>query len=161
MEHSRPAQPRYLAALLEIPIYDLSDLAQDHPRLVHLLEVEPSAFSAVTVFQGTRRAIVHNDGHHPARQNSNLTHELSHGLLLHPPTPALDDRGCREWDQNIEDEAAWLAGVLLVPETACLDIARTGIPRECAAEQYQVSPQMIQYRLNVTGATKRVRRMKK
>jgi len=156
-----PLNPRYLAGLLEIPIHDVSDLAQEHPRLQHLLKVEPAAFSAITVFDGAKRAIVHNDGHHSTRQHSNLTHEISHGLLLHPPTPALDDRGCREWDQNIEDEATWLAGVLLVPETACLDIARTEIPRAEAADQYQVSPQMIQYRLNVTGAMTRVRRMKK
>jgi Zn-dependent peptidase ImmA (M78 family) len=110
--------PNALAELLAIPVITLGDLAHDRPGIRHLLEVEPDAFSAVTVFQGTRRTIVHNDGHSLARQNSNLGHEMSHGLLHHPPTPALDDSGCRVWDQDIEDEAGWLAGCLLVTEQA-------------------------------------------
>lgn len=28
----------------------------------------------------------------------------------------LDDRGCRIWNDDYEDEATWLAGILLVPE---------------------------------------------
>lgn len=43
------------------------------------------------------------------------SHEASHGPPHHPPTPAIDDRGCRDWRKEIEDEADWLAGVLLIP----------------------------------------------
>ena len=94
---------RVLAAHLEIPIVGLSELVASTPSAAHLISAEPEAFSAVTVFDGTRRAIVHNDGHALVRQNSNLAHELSHGLLLHPPTPAMDDKGCRIWNGDIED----------------------------------------------------------
>jgi hypothetical protein len=41
-------------------------------------------------------------------------------MLLHDPTPTLDDRGCRWWNQNIGDEAQWLAGALLLTEDAAL-----------------------------------------
>ena len=51
------------------------------------------------------RTIVHNNGHAFVRQNSNIAHELSHGLRHHPPTPAIDNKGCRNWSQAIEDEA--------------------------------------------------------
>lgn len=137
----------------------LADYAEDAPLAHrHFGEVETGAFSAATVFDGPRRTIVHNDSHVPGRQASNLTHELGHALLLHDPTPGLDDRGCRLWNQNIEDEAQWLAGALLVTEDAALWIARGGASVAAAALRLGVSEQMITYRLNVTGARKRVAR---
>jgi hypothetical protein len=153
-----PLDPRVLADHLEIPIIELSDFARVASGPNYLLNVEPKAFSGVTVFRGMKRTIVHNDAHVDGRINSNITHELAHGLLLHPPTPALDDRGCRLWDQDIEDEAQFLAGALLVTEDAALAIARGRFTVVEATAHFGVSEQMIKYRLNVTGATKRVQR---
>lgn len=150
--------PRKLAAWLEIPIIGLSDFLLDAPAVRHLLQVEVDVFSAVTVFAGSERTIVHNDAHAPTRQASNLAHELGHALLLHPPTPALDDSGCRHWNQGIEDEANWLSGALLVPEAAAIGIARGRWTLADAASHYGVSQAMIRWRLNSTGATKRVQR---
>ena len=150
--------PRLLAEHLDIPIIGLSSLVADAPAVEHLLTVEPEVFSAVTVFDGTRRIVVHNDSHAEVRQNSNICHELSHGLLNHPPTPALDDRGCRVWSQDIEDEAAWLSGCLLVSERATFAVARGTWTIAEAAVRLGVSQQMIQFRLNATGAIKRVSR---
>ena len=79
-------------------------------------------------------------------------------LLLHPPTPALDDRGCRLWNQNTEDEAQWLAGALLLTEDAALWIVRKGASALAAADHFGISEQMVTYRLNVTGARVRVAR---
>jgi len=150
--------PRRLAEHLDIPIVALSEMLAEAPGVHHLLAVETEVFSAITVFRGSARTIVHNDGHAPARQNSNLAHELAHGLLLHPPTPALDNRGCRDWNQDIEYEASWLAGILLVPEEATIAIASNKWTRDQAAGRFGVSTQMIQFRLNATGAIKRVQR---
>jgi Zn-dependent peptidase ImmA (M78 family) len=153
-----PLDPRTLAAWLEIPILPLSEMVAKAPAVAHLLTKEQNVFSAVTVFRGTRRNIVHNDSHALVRQNSNLAHEISHGLLHHPPTPALDNNGCRDWNQDIEDEAQWLAGALLVTEDAALAIARAGMPLATAAQRFQVSEPMIRFRLNMTGAQRRVQR---
>lgn len=153
-----PLDPYALADHLAIPILGLSLLAADAQEIGHLLTVEPEVFSAVTVFAGTRRTIVHNDGHSRARQNSNLCHELSHGLLQHPPTPALDDRGCRIFNQDIEDEATWLAGCLLLTEQAALAIVRGRWTRVDAAEYFRVSEAMIRFRINKTGAALRIER---
>lgn len=150
--------PRQLAEYLDIPVIDLSDLELEAPAVKHLLTAEQAVFSAVTVFDGTRRSIVHNDAHAPVRQNSNLCHEISHGLLGHPETPALDDTGCRIWNQDIEDEATRLAGCLLVPEPAALAIARRGVSSAQAAVHFGVSEAMIRFRLNATGAVARVQR---
>ena len=73
------------------------------------------------------RLVVYNDAHDPVRQRSDLAHELSHALLQHPPKPAIDHRGCRDWDPEMEEEANWLAGALLVSEEAALTIARRGM----------------------------------
>jgi Zn-dependent peptidase ImmA (M78 family) len=152
--------PHALAEWLEIPIIPLSDFVSHAPAIAHLLHVEQNVFSAVTVFAGSQRTIVHNDAHAPSRQRSNLSHEIAHGLLHHPPTPALDNKGCRHWSQDIEDEANWLGGALLVPEAAALLIAggRWTIPG--AAQHFGVSQAMIRFRLNSTGAAVRVQRAK-
>jgi Zn-dependent peptidase ImmA (M78 family) len=151
--------PFVLAEHLLIPVVALSELLSTTPVVVHLLDIEPDVFSAVTVFAGTKRSIVHNDSHTPARQNSNIAHEEAHALLFHEPKPATDHRGCRHWDQDIEDEAGWLASVLLVPEDAALAIARgTWLSEDDAAVHLGVSSEMLNYRLNVSGARKRAER---
>ncbi|KTR95831.1 hypothetical protein NS220_04555 [Microbacterium testaceum] len=150
--------PYRLAESLAIPVIRLSDLVDDAPEVAHLITEEPEAFSAVTVFEGRKRVIVHNDGHARVRINSDICHEISHGLLGHPPTPALDDSGCRVWNQDIEDEASWLSGCLLVPEEAAMAIARGRWTVETAARRFDVSAPMINFRLNATGARVRVAR---
>ena len=151
-----PLNPSVLAEYLEVPITPLSDIRHLATGASHFLNDAQEVFSAATVFDGPRRAILHNDSHAAPRQNSNLAHELSHALLMHPATPAIDDLGCRYWDQQIEGEADWLAGVMLVPDVAAISIARGrwGTVVE-AAQHFGVSTKMVNYRLNVTGAYRR------
>lgn len=154
-----PLDPWRLANHLAIPVVPLSDLGNESDGAVrHLLRIDPGSFSAVTVFYGTERMIVHNDGHAAGRQSSNLAHELSHGLLLHPPTPPLAAGGCRDWDPVVEEEAEWVAGVLLISDEAAIQIVREGLTLEAAASRYRVSVPMVRFRINVTGARKRVAR---
>lgn len=154
-----PLDPRVLAEYLSIPIADLS-LFRNKPGsgASYFLDTEQEVFSAVTVFSGSRRHIVHNDSHSLPRQNSNICHELSHGLLLHGPSPALSADGLRDWDQVMEDEAQWMAGALLLPEEAVLAAVRNGHSHGQVALRYGVSTQMVQWRINETGARARVNR---
>ena len=148
--------PKQLARHLEIPILPLTEFAAIGRDAHYFLSVEPRAFSAVTVFDGYRRTIVHNDVHSEQRQNSDLAHELSHGLLMHEPTAALDGiTGCRIWNPTIEKEADWLAGELLVTPDMALAVARGRLTRQQAMERLGVSSQMLTWRLNMTGAIKR------
>ncbi len=151
-------KPQILSESLGIEIVKLSEFLEDVPTIKCLLTNQREVFSAVTVFAGSKRTIIHNDSHAFTRQTSNITHELSHALLHHPPTPALDDNGCRYWNQDIEDEATWLSGALLVPEVSAIAIARGRWTIDAAAHHFEVSKDMIRYRLNITGATKRSRR---
>lgn len=151
--------PWHLARHLEIPIVGLSEVADTAPNAARQFGiVDTAAFSAVTVFRGHAREIVHNDFHAPGRQASNVAHELSHGLLLHPPARALNDLGLRDWDGALEEEANWLAGALLIPVEAALLIARRSWTDEQAAETYKVSHPMVRFRMNVTAARLRVQR---
>ena len=151
--------PLVLAEHLDVPVTPLSDFRSEAPGAVHHLQrIDLEAFSAVTVFAGSKRNIVHNDAHSAGRQASNVAHELGHALLLHEPTPPLDDRGCRLWNQNIEDEAQFLGGALLITEDATLWIVRSGLSLSEAASRFDVSERMVTYRLNMTGARKRVER---
>lgn len=153
-----PLNPWRLAEHLEIPVVELSQFNEVVPDCVHqFTRVAPADFSAVTVFSGPERLIVHNDSHSAGRQASDLAHELSHALLFHSPSPALDHRGCRHWDSELENEATWLSGALLISEEAALWIVRRGMMLEDAADHYGVSVDMVRYRTNVTGARKRVR----
>ena len=147
-----------LANHLSVPVLGLSQLTSVPSAVSYLTDVEGKAFSAVTVFNGKRRTIVHNDSHILPRQHSNLAHELSHAILLHTPTVALDDTGCRLWNQDIEDEATWLGGALLVPEELTLKIARGAKTQNDAAWELGVSASLITFRINATGAVRRVQR---
>ena len=154
-----PLDPLKLAQHLDIPVIPLSALRSDAPDVFrHFSRTDRSAFSGITVFSGSHRVIVHNDSHSAGRQNSNLAHELSHGLLLHPPRPPLDGFGNRDWDREQELEADWLAGVLLIPDEAALLVVRRGLPLAAAAEAYAVSEPMMMFRLNMSGARLRVQR---
>src|ERR1035437_6141257 len=74
--------PPALAQGLRVPILGLTDFLSQGPGDQHLLCVEPEVFSAVTVFAGSQRTIVHNDAHAVTRQRSNVCHELAHALLI-------------------------------------------------------------------------------
>jgi Zn-dependent peptidase ImmA (M78 family) len=154
-----PFRPHDLAAQLEIPILPLSDFVRQVPDAVRYFRRQGAGeFSAVTVFAGPSRLIVHNDAHAPGRQANDLAHELSHALLFHEPKPALDALGCRDWDEDCEDEADFLAGVLLVPEDVTLETVRLGRSVNEAADLYGVSAPLMRWRINVTGARARVAR---
>lgn len=153
-----PLDPFYLAEMLCIDVTPISDLILTCPDIGYFIQNGRGEFSAITLFEDVKRHIYHNDSHHLHRQHSNIAHEIAHALLLHPPSPPLTEQGERSFDAEIEAEANWLAGALLVSEQAALHIARRKMPINLAASEYQVSEQMMQYRLNVTGAYARVSR---
>lgn len=154
-----PLDPWVLAAHLEIPVVPLTELRRDAAAAVRrFTRTNRGEFSGVTVFDGPIRLIVFNDAHSPGRRASDLAHELAHALLQHSPRPALDGSGCRYWDRELEEEANWLAGAILVSDEAAIAVMRNGMSTADAANKYGVSPKMMQFRLNVSGAQARVQR---
>jgi hypothetical protein len=154
-----PLDPWQVCEHFEIDVIRLSSLRSPTGELVgdHFLRVERGVFSAITVVCGMRRAIVHNDWHALVRQRSNLMHEIAHALLGHRATPLLTGNGERHFDQMIEAEAHFLGGSLLITNEAAYRIARYGL-EGTAPDLYGVSERMLRYRLQVSGAMKRVAR---
>ena len=154
-----PLDPWRLADHLEVPVVPLRDFEQDSPLSVNYFgKRDTESFSAVTVFRGFRRLIVYNDAHILGRQVSNLAHELAHVLLFHTPTPAIDDTGCRNWDPEMEAEAEWLCGVLLVPDAAAFQIVEQGLSVIEAAARYGVTRRLMTFRITTSAAQRRVER---
>lgn len=157
-----PLDPFALAGFLEIPVHQLSDLRDGAAEAVrHLMERDPSAFSAVTIFEGIRKIIWHNDGHAPVRQRSNLAHEIAHALLFHTRGSDRDPTRARPLDRTAEEEAQWLGGALLVSDEAAFALAYSGTDVVSGANRYGVSTEMLTFRLNVTGALIRAARARR
>lgn len=145
--------PFQLAQHLEVPVFGLSKLpGLPTACLDHCLDEGQSEFSAMTVNDGPYRMIVHNDFHHPHRQNSNVMHEIAHIILGHPPRPPLTGDGCRHFDSVLEREANELGFTLLVPKRAALRVVEERIPTNVACALYGVSPQLLNYRISITDA---------
>jgi len=157
----RAMDPRLLFEALDIPVVSLNRLVEisDDPPLgaaVAYLQSEEASLSATTVFRGTVRIVVFNDAASPERQVSDLAHEAAHGLLLHRPSGAFDEFGCRIWDERIETEAQYLGGCLLIPGKGARYAAKAGWSHEHMTHKFACSAEMVLWRDNVTGA-KRLR----
>ena len=153
-----PLCPWQLAGHLEFPVIKLSDYAKVEPEAVAYLRstAGQKEFSAVTVAVEQERIIIHNDAHDPKRQAANICHELAHGLLNHPPMKILDPSGKRAYDKGMEEEANWLGPALLISDQAAMHIAAMGLTIAKASEMYGASEPLVQMRLNVTGAYRRL-----
>ena len=165
---THPSIPEILHEHLGISVHPVTALdGNGVGAAVRHVRENAAVLSAMTIFPDwprRRRVIIFNDANSDARQNSDIAHELSHGLLLHEPRGAIVN-GCRDYARSEEDEAAWLSGCLLVPRAAAVVIAMAETPMGVAAVEYGVSTQMMTYRVNSTGARRqaeasRVRRQK-
>lgn len=149
-----PLCPWKLADHLGISIINLSSLRSWAPmEVTYLLTHGAELFFAVTVFggrHGQRRTICLNDANKKTRQAADLAHELSHALLGHPATEAFST------DSRAEEEARWMGPALLVSSEAAWHLAKLQIPTSVAASRYGVSERLLDMRLNVTGARKRL-----
>jgi Zn-dependent peptidase ImmA (M78 family) len=63
----------------------------------------------------------------------------------------------KAYDKEQEEEADWLAGVLLLPRDALVDVQRRGMPDEAVIARYGVSKRMYTYRMSMTGVSRQFR----
>jgi Zn-dependent peptidase ImmA (M78 family) len=154
-------EPLELAEYLSIPVFNLRETSRTAPKSSFsqfFAVTDPDSFSAVTIFQGYKRVIVHNENHHPNRQASNLAHEVSHSLLEHEPTPVISANGQRYWDAQVEEEATWLGAALLVPRAGALSMAKSDWTVQDIAAHYGVSVSLCRWRIAQTGIAYQVQR---
>lgn len=161
---SAPLDMRALAEHLKVRIWtphDVPDLPADTIDVLLRNDGEtPSCWSAVTLVVGSTTLVVLNSSHSPARQASDLAHELAHRIRGHAAKDAnVSDDGLlllSSYPRELEEEADWLAGCLLLPREALLYIKRSGMTPEEAQLTYGVSKSMLNYRNAKTGVAKQV-----
>lgn len=148
--------PFVFAEFLGVPVQSLSKAEAFglSPSAIVVLAQERSGFSALTVGDGQRRAILYNDFHHPNRIASDIVHELSHIYLRHPLHSAFGIGGGRNWIDGIEEEAVWHSGALLVPRDGAYILLKRGYTLRQAAMHMGVSVQLFSWRAQITGVTK-------
>ena len=156
-----PIDTYALAERVGIAVSPLTAFAESRPDAVAQLVGDTSAFSALLFSDGngTRTAIL-NDTHSISRQNSSMAHEVAHTLLAHPLEVLSVRVDCRDFDGSLEAEANWLAGCILIPNESAWRIVGSRMNLDSAQKKYGVSRQMLQYRLNVSGARHRLERLR-
>ncbi|WP_328805961.1 ImmA/IrrE family metallo-endopeptidase [Paraburkholderia solitsugae] len=102
-----------------------------------------------------------NSSHSPARQASALMQELAHRIRNHEPEEmSISSEGLmllKAYDKEQEEEADWLAGTLLLPREALVDIRRQGMSDDEVTAAYGVSKRMYTYRVSMTGLNRQFR----
>ncbi len=118
-----------------------------------LLTNDTSGWSAVTIQASGLPIIIHNISHGPARQESDLFHELAHVICKHPAMRIVSLAGfsIREYSESQEEEAAWLGGCLHLPRIALLSVVRKKLAVDLIMQRFNASEPMLRYRRNVTG----------
>lgn len=90
-------------------------------------------------------------------------HELSHLILEHEPSQIMVSPDhpiiLRSYNDTLESEANWLSGCLLPPREALVFIKKQGISITDACNEYVVSKQLFQYRINTTGVNRQFREL--
>lgn len=156
--------PFILSEHLAIPILTIGQAARavnNGSFGKYFSQIDPDSFSAVTIFRGFKRLIVHNESHHPNRQASNVTHEISHTILEHEPTPIISSDGQRYWNPDVEDEANWLGAALLVPREGALQMAKDSCTVEQIAIHFGVSEVLCRWRISQCGVAQQLERWKR
>lgn len=149
-----PLCPLRLAEHLAIPVHRLSSFPgiPDETRL-YFFTKGIDEFSATVLKNGSSSEILHNDRHHPNRQNSNIMHEIAHVILGHRQTAPLTGDGERNFNKIEEREANELGFTLLVPKPAALFALESFASRSDAAAYLGVSKSLLDYRIRKTNAS--------
>jgi Zn-dependent peptidase ImmA (M78 family) len=132
-----------------VPLSDLEELER----------LQTFAFSACTFEVDGKYVIVVSPLRSPARQTSDLAHELSHILLGHDLTEIREIAGItfRTCRADQEEEATTLGGTLVLPRPLLLKAAGRGSTIEQIAKTYSVTVDMARFRFNTTGIGKQLR----
>ena len=156
-----PLCPWKLAEHLGVPVINASNVVDLDTARYLASEQGKREVSALVSFEGLAAQIIVNDAHSYKRLASNVAHELAHVVLRHPPTDLFHEDGTRNFNTDAENEANWLGPALLMSEEAALRvfslITKGHTTLMDYSNEYQISEEVIQMRMNVVGAKRRVR----
>lgn len=105
------------------------------------------------------KLILHNPFHSNARQQSDLMHELAHIICEHKHEEVYHETplpiGMRNYNSEEEEEAKCLGSTLQLATPCLLWANKKVLTTEAIAEHFNASIQMVIYRMNMTGISKR------
>ena len=158
-----PLDPENLAAHLGIIVWrpeEVPGLAES--SLQQLTNHDSDSWSAVTIRVGDTNLTIVNSAHAPTRQRSSLSHELAHLILDHEPGRIdLSPEGhllLNSFEREQEEEADWLSGTLLVPRAGLVIAYRSTQDPRKLANRFEVSVDMLNWRLRMTGVVTQAQR---
>lgn len=158
-EHA-PLSPWTFASHLDILVWEPEDLDLDPSDLAQLTVHDPDSWSGVSVRVGERIGVILNSAHPPTRRTNTLMHEIAHVQLRHAPSHVhMTEEGLllvSEYPKDLEEEADWLAGALLLPRSALLLHRGSGSAVYEIARHFGVSDQLCNWRLRMTGVDRQL-----
>jgi len=149
----QPFDPFTWSAENGIPFISLRDFTADEAAMRRFLDEKPQVWSAALLRDGNRHLVIFNPERSKERIRSDLTHEIAHFEAEHEPSPAWTDEGgsCGGTSKAQEREAAELAGAILVPAAKAKLAAIRGVAAATVAFRYQVSVEMAEWRMKMSG----------
>lgn len=150
-----PFDPHSWSREYGVPFVSLNDVAAAPAAIEHFTLNRPELWSAALVKNGFGHMVVYNSAHSTARVRSNLAHEVAHLVAEHELSSSwMDGDGCAGGGKVQEEEAAELAGALLVPPPVAKAYAIRGWAASSLANRYEVSVEMAIWRMRVSGGAK-------
>jgi Zn-dependent peptidase ImmA (M78 family) len=156
LDPSDPINWQPIANLLNSTVWgadNFADLGENDKNL--LFAKDKDSWSAFTLKEAGRSLVVYNPSQTSGRLNSVIMHELAHIMLGHKLVSISQDLTGNlivgSFNKDDEDEANWLSGTLLLPRPALFKMYKNKISPQTMQEIYQVSPDMLTWRVRMTG----------
>ena len=166
LAQAAPLSYQFLADYLGVTVWSVVDVAglSGNDRAT-LIDNSDDSWSALTMRVNTDHLVIYKPVRSRGRINNVVMHELAHIILGHDLAEAciMEDGSLApvNYDQEQEEEADWLAGTLLLPRPALMQIRMNGMDDKAACEHYQVSMDMLKWRYRMTGVDYQLNQWKK
>lgn len=156
-----PAQ--CLNGLVETVLSDVFLDQQSVTQKISWLLSADGKFSAMVAIIREYKMVLYNADHSPARQESDIMHELAHIICEHPGDclQLNADIALRQYNTQHEEEAKWLGATLQIPEQGLFKLVQAGLSNQAIAEIYGASLEMVTFRRNKLGIDLRLSRYNK
>jgi len=130
-------------------------------HVAQLTKNDSDSWSGVTIREAGLIAIIVNSTHPPTRQANTLMHEWAHIELRHKPNRVDRSKNglllLSDYPKEIEEEADWLAGAVLLPRNGLMHFRARGGAADEIANHYGVSPDLTNWRLRMTGVERQLK----
>lgn len=159
LRNDDPLDPLLLAPKVGLAILDWGQatVGLDEEERRHLLHAGWSGGVLPKRLPNGLWICIINPNHSPRRNRITLMEEISHVFLKHIPTGVrkqADGLCFRDYDTKQESEAYGVGAAALLPWCTFFHQLNSGSAVEFLSESYDVTPELIEYRIKIAGASK-------